>query len=206
MQSLAIALLLLACPRPSEDTDATVGPGDSPPDSPPEDTDVVDVDEDGFPDGTDCDDYDPTVYPGAEETWNNTDDDCDGFVDGDGSYSGSVPMAFSAVVEGQSIAFSLDCPAELTRAGSNFTFLVTCAPDPGDDQAVLLVGDTLWVEEVENVASGGTWTGSVIATSSDGWDTTGTGELSWTSFQRTALGVRIDAFSLRMSGTGQLAK
>ena len=38
---------------------------------------------DGFvSDDTDCDDGDPAVYPGAEETCNDKDDDCDGVVDG----------------------------------------------------------------------------------------------------------------------------
>ncbi len=35
------------------------------------------------PDGTDCDDTDGTVFPGAEETCNGVDDDCDGDVDED---------------------------------------------------------------------------------------------------------------------------
>ena len=57
-----------------------------------------DVDEDGFGDaaavqtacdapegyvdnGADCDDSDEGVFPGAEETWNGADDDCDGATD-----------------------------------------------------------------------------------------------------------------------------
>ncbi len=46
-----------------------------------------DLDGDGFPDaalgGDDCDDADATVFPGAVESCNDVDDDCDGTVDDD---------------------------------------------------------------------------------------------------------------------------
>ncbi len=41
----------------------------------------LDQDEDGFAEEEDCDDSNPTVYPGAAETCNGVDDDCDGEVD-----------------------------------------------------------------------------------------------------------------------------
>lgn len=40
-----------------------------------------DGDGDGFPSSVDCNDGDATVNPGAAEICNNTDDDCDGFLD-----------------------------------------------------------------------------------------------------------------------------
>jgi len=44
----------------------------------------VDRDADGVPEGVDCDDHDPYVFPGAMERCNGRDDDCDGVVDGEG--------------------------------------------------------------------------------------------------------------------------
>lgn len=40
-----------------------------------------DVDSDGYASGYDCDDDDPSVHPGADETCNDLDDDCDGESD-----------------------------------------------------------------------------------------------------------------------------
>ncbi len=40
-----------------------------------------DLDGDGYPSGADCDDGDPSVYPGAVEYWDRKDNDCDGVED-----------------------------------------------------------------------------------------------------------------------------
>ncbi|MBI4606320.1 MAG: putative metal-binding motif-containing protein [Planctomycetes bacterium] len=43
---------------------------------------LVDRDQDGFPEGQDCDDGDATVHPGAQEVCDNlTDDDCEAAID-----------------------------------------------------------------------------------------------------------------------------
>jgi hypothetical protein len=42
---------------------------------------AFDLDGDGYEDDVDCNDADPSVYPGATETCNGVDDDCSGVVD-----------------------------------------------------------------------------------------------------------------------------
>ncbi len=66
--ALIVVLLLGACRTP----------GDS---SEPTDTGPTDADGDGTYAWQDCDDQDAEVFPGADETCNERDDDCDGDVD-----------------------------------------------------------------------------------------------------------------------------
>lgn len=86
MRSLAGVFVLFAgCSGPDKDTDAPV-PGDSSPDTAstgdtaPDTGTSDDVDGDGFALAAgDCDDADPTVHPGADETsGDGVDQDCDG--------------------------------------------------------------------------------------------------------------------------------
>jgi hypothetical protein len=174
------------------DTDATGS------DPPPAD----DVDADGFTPPADCEPYDPAIHPGATEQWNGEDDDCDGRRDGDGTFTGQAEVRATAVVEGRSYAFTLDCPQTVTRTGAAFTWAVVCTPDPDDPLAQQLLGSTLEIHEVENRASGPEWQGTARASSSAGWDFDGTGALRWTSFDAVEATFAADAFSLSLRGDG----
>ncbi len=61
--------LLAACDDP---TDKANTPSENP---------SADADADGSPAGDDCDDNDPSVFPGADELCDGVDNDCDGAVD-----------------------------------------------------------------------------------------------------------------------------
>jgi hypothetical protein len=71
--ALALGLLLAACG--DKDSEGDDGGGDA--------GAAVDLDGDGFDDGTDCDDVDNDTYPGADELCDGEDNDCDGDVDED---------------------------------------------------------------------------------------------------------------------------
>jgi hypothetical protein len=66
-------LLLLACNgrSPADDTGPSADTADT----------AVDADGDGWGAASDCDDGDPTVHPGASETCDDRDEDCDGATD-----------------------------------------------------------------------------------------------------------------------------
>jgi large repetitive protein len=88
--SLLIAaslLLLIGCPAPVDDDDATVDDDDVTADDDDsvddDDSAAVDGDGDGWTVDEDCDDGDPAVFPGAEEVCNSVDDDCDDAIDED---------------------------------------------------------------------------------------------------------------------------
>ncbi len=68
--ALSFLLVLVACKKDDKDEDTDTG-----------DTAAVDADADGSPATEDCDDADATVYPGAPESCDTKDNDCDDAVD-----------------------------------------------------------------------------------------------------------------------------
>jgi hypothetical protein len=147
--SLALALLftLAACKDDSDDVgdDSTITGTDS--DTPddtnaPDDTSApTDNDGDGVPAEEDCDDNDASVFPGAAETCDGLDNNCDGsvdegalstfYVDGDGDGYGDTaqPIEACEAPEGAS-ALGDDCDDE--DAAFNPGASETDCDDPND--------------------------------------------------------------------------
>ena len=87
---VTIVLLLTACRCDWKEEDCTPDTGVvEEVESGPRDSDATDdQDGDGHPVDEDCDDTDPTVFPGAEEVCDGVDNDCDGDVDDDDDLDG----------------------------------------------------------------------------------------------------------------------
>lgn len=98
---------------PGDDDDSAAGDDD---DSSPGDDDdstspPIDQDGDGWPSDLDCDDTDPTVHPGATESCDEVDSNCDedlvdGFADTDGD---TLPDCVDDDDDGDGYADGVDC-------------------------------------------------------------------------------------------------
>jgi len=210
-----ILLLALACAGAPADKD-TAAPDTAGDTAPPADTDTdttgatdtapVDLDSDGYPAGVDCNDTNTRVYPGAEELWNDVDDDCDGLVDADGAWSGDIAVSASAVYEGRRYDFSLTCPYAGTRTLGQLDFTITCTPDPADVDAQRLLGETLIVTPKDTDVTDAAWADDVEFTSANGWDSDGEGTVTWSNFSEAAVAVEMAGVSLAASGGGDIAR
>ncbi len=184
-----IALALLACGSPKDSgpvaetartEPTTPGPTTTPP--------PTDVDGDGFPEGTDCDDYAPDVFPGATEQWNQVDDDCDGRVDADGAFAGAGIALASTVYEGTPYQWTLDCSATLDRIGdARVDFVVTCPTDPGDALAVQLLGVAVVLTPIDTAAVDAAAWGGAVTYTSDAWAADGAATATWSGFDQLTL-------------------
>lgn len=164
----------------------------------------VDTDGDGAYAPEDCDDTDPDVYPGAPEEWDGKDADCDGRVDADGDYAGTVAVSAVAIYEGQEERFQLSCPATLSRGGGVLAVAMVCTPDPEDALAQLLLGETLRLDAEDAQMGGGSWSEGGTLSSSAGWSTAAELSLGWPDLDHVDLTWFVDTRSLDVGGTATL--
>jgi hypothetical protein len=202
-------LLLLACaeaPREKQGADGdSAAPNDDTGDIGGE-TPTQDRDSDGYAEDVDCDDTRAAIHPDADEAaWNGVDDNCDGRIDGDGRFAGELRLRATAIYEGDPYSFDLRCPATLDRQGARFGFSLLCSPDPDDDWAMLLLGESLWVEASSAALEADAWGGGAEVRSSNGWDTGADSSFRYVGLDDIALSAALSAVSLSLSVEGTLA-
>ena len=212
-------LLALACRPTTLDTDDSsvdthvehtgetgeTGDTEETGDTDPVDTGPFDEDGDGFNRADDCDDDNPDVNPGATETFDGEDDDCDGTVDANGDYTGSHKVSARGWYQGNPHDFTFNCPTVLERKLVNAAWTVTCTAEDDDQWALLLVGKTLTLSPADDYLwELDRWEGDVTIASSNGWDTTGSGSASWKNMNEVVVSTILDTNYLDLSGNGRL--
>jgi len=207
-------MVFAACSGSVDDTDSPPDTGDTDTDSQTGDTSGtdVDVDGDGFTADEDCNDYDPRQYPGAEEVFDDLDNDCDGLVDAEGSYAGSFELEVDAAYEGVPYHWNLDCPVTLLRAGMSLSFTVTCTATHSNASQLavmkLMLGDELTIQPSSDNAAvtGDEWNEGALFSSSDGWTAPGEGWLSWSDTSHATLYASFSGPFVSLGGSGSLTR
>ena len=178
--------LFIACEEPEEEVVIQQRPEEEDDEELPEE-ERSDIDQDGYTvDDGDCDDWDPNVYPGADERWNYEDDDCDGYEDIDGVHAGNLSFQAVGIYEGTSYSFTQECTGNTERVEGHLSLLVQCEIDQQQTMADLLLGGTIEVTEEADFVLEESYSGSVFFNSTGGemeWDASGTVALTWSGLE-----------------------
>ena len=204
-----VFLLALACRTPSsEDTGIEIEfrPEDEETDERPDDTStpLQDNDQDGFLEDVDCDDWNPNIYPGAEELLNDEDDDCDGYIDADGIHSGLLEFEAVAIYQGQPYNFEQTCTGTVERVIGQVAMTLQCEIDQSQERANQLLGGIIVVESAENFVFDSQGGSGAVFTSTGGeteWDANGSATWEWSNWETDKsdeldVQVRLDALHL----------
>ena len=69
-----------------------------------------------------------------------------------------------------------------------------------DGLATTILGDSVYIKQVDNVVSGAAWGGEIIVRSTVDWETDGTASLVWAGFSRAVGQVDASAANLLVTG------
>lgn len=171
----------------------------------------IDIDEDGFPEETDCDDWDPAIHPNAEEIFDYIDNNCDGVIDFDGIFRGTIALSAVAIYEGNPYSFAQNCDVVLERDRGFADVMTTCLIDLTQENADILLGEELFCEAESTALHDSQWQTQAVVYSSSGWDTDASLQAMWSPLsedqgEEVTIQVELQSFSLNLEMLGTLKR